>query len=59
MLHKELKCPYCELHESRIVWVGETGMNQHINTFNDVEFRTIEALLSSWKVLGMYEERLV
>jgi len=58
MLYRELKCPYCE-HDGEALWIHETMIDNHISSAHSIEFRTMKDLIASWKVLGMYEDRVL
>jgi len=53
----KIKCAYCYLQEGRDIWFNKESLELHLGIFHPFnEFRTIDDLLNSWKILGTYEE---
>ena len=55
---KLIKCPYCELYDgSSKQFFTLTKLHDHMAAMHtEKEYRTIDDLIASWKMLGLYEE---
>lgn len=56
---KKIKCAYCMMEEhDHHRWFTKDDLAKHIFTQHpDHDFRTIDDVLASWRMIGLYEEK--
>lgn len=59
-MKKLIQCPYCLIEESGDKWLEENRVGEHIHLSHpEKDIRSVKSCIDSWKMLGLYEEKLI
>ena len=57
---KLIQCPYCLMEAIGDNWYEEDKIGIHVYLSHpEKQYRNIKACIASWKMLGLYEEKII